>query len=66
MKFKARIGCSVASIVAAALMAQASTQEAHADSKGTIVAFIISSTNPYIGQWRERGGGEGQGAWLQY
>ena len=53
MKLKARIANSAASVIAAALMAQALTQEAYADSKGTIVAFIISSTNPYIGQWRK-------------
>ena len=53
MKLKARIGYSIASIIAAALGAQAFTEKAHADSKGTIVAFIISSTNPYIGQWRK-------------
>lgn len=53
MKLKARIAYSAASVIAAALMAQPLTQEAYADSKGTIVAFIISSTNPYIGQWRK-------------
>ena len=52
-ELKARIAYSAASVIAAALMAQAFTQEAYADSKGTIVAFIISSTNPYIGQWRK-------------
>lgn len=53
MKTRARIAISVASVVAAALWAQGFTQEAHAASKGTIVAFIISSTNPYIGQWKK-------------
>ena len=53
MKVKVRIACSVASIIAVALLSSAFTQEACADSKGKIVAFIISSTNPYIGQWRK-------------
>jgi ribose transport system substrate-binding protein len=53
MKFKTSTAYSIAGAIAAALLSQVCAQEAFADSKGKIVAFIISSTNPYIGQWRK-------------
>src|SRR3954451_18107854 len=53
MKLRARIAVSVASFVVAALCVQEFAGEAQAASKGKIVAFIISSTNPYIGQWKK-------------
>ena len=52
MKLRSRIACSTAG-VAAALLVQSFSNEAFAETKGTIVAFIISSTNPYIGQWEK-------------
>jgi ribose transport system substrate-binding protein len=53
LKLRSRIACSTAGAVAAALLAQSFSNEAVAGTKGTIVAFVISSTNPYIGQWEK-------------
>src|SRR5579872_3754366 len=53
MNLKARAVYSLTSVLVAALLAQTLATQAFAASKGTIVAFIISSTNPYIGQWRK-------------
>lgn len=56
--FTSRVRTSVktacaAGVAVAALLANACSSQALAESKGTIVAFIISSTNPYIGQWKK-------------
>lgn len=52
-KSKARKAFAVSSIAVVALLSSAVSQQVFAASKGEIVAFIISSTNPYVGQWRK-------------
>lgn len=50
---RTRIAYSVVGALAATLLSQGLASDALAASKGKIVAFIISSTNPYIGQWEK-------------
>lgn len=64
MKTKTRIAYSIAGAFAAAVLSQALANDALAASKGKIVAFIISSTNPYIGQWEK--GAKAKAAELGY
>jgi ABC-type sugar transport system substrate-binding protein len=48
-----RIAQYLALAFAGALTIAVSASAANAESKGKIVVFIISSTNPYIGQWEK-------------
>ncbi len=56
-----RLAIGASSLACAALFVG---QPAMAESKGKIVVFIISSTNPYIGQWEA--GGKAKAAELGY
>ena len=66
MKLKARIAYSAASVIAAALMAQALTQEAYAELQGHDRRVYHFEHQPVHRAMEKRRGGEGQGAWLQY
>ena len=59
-----RLAARVLSGASALVLAMALGTVAQAESKGTIVAFVISSTNPYVGQWKK--GAEAKAAELGY